>query len=200
MKMSLIVTALTAAGLLVSPASAAMIGTFVDATAANTTALDGSVAISSDSADQYNGLWWERNGWGQDDTSILEGRRVDPIDLKTVITGLIADQEYDIYVLYSGWSLSASPKAGLTAGSLAPASDSTVLNITGDDGYSDFGIIEALIGRTTADGAGEIVVYLDGASATARTWYDGVSYAAVPEPATLGLLALGAMALLGRRR
>jgi len=199
MKMNLIVAALAAVLLLISPASAAMIGTFVDATAANTTALDGSVAISSDSADQYNGYWWERNGWGQDNTSILEGRRVDPIDLKTVITGLTPGAEYDIYVLYSGWSLSSAPKAGLTLGSLTPASDSAVINVTGDDGYSDFGVLEALVGRTTAVG-GEITVYIDGFSASARTWYDGVSYDLVPEPATMGLLAIGGVAMLRRRR
>ena len=57
------------------------------------------------------------------------------------------------------------------------------------------------VGTTSAGGAGTIDVYIDDNPGNDdRTWYDGVSYEAVPEPGSLALLGLGGLCVLQRRR
>lgn len=62
-------------------------------------------------------------------------------------------------------------------------------------------LYEVLLGTVTGTG---FSAFIEGdRSMTAqnqRTWYDGVGYSIVPEPATGALLGLGALALIARRR
>ena len=66
-------------------------------------------------------------------------------------------------------------------------------------------LMEASLGtwNTATDGL-TVTVYADGGFVTAgsdnRTWYDGVGYEAIPEPATLGLIALSAFGVVVSRR
>jgi hypothetical protein len=72
-----------------------------------------------------------------------------------------------------------------------------------NDGTQD--LMEAALGtwNTATDGL-TVTVYADGGFSAAaddnRTWYDGVGYEAVPEPTTLGLVALSGVGLLVIRR
>ena len=78
-------------------------------------------------------------------------------------------------------------------------------------GEADRTMYAGFLGTTTANGSGQILVYIDDLPNTTgnpgtRTWYDGISYApaaAVPEPSTYALI-LGAATLafvaLRRRR
>ena len=56
------------------------------------------------------------------------------------------------------------------------------------------------MGTIAADANGEIIVYVHSSGGVQRTWYDGVAYTEVPEPAMLALLGLGGMLSLVRRR
>jgi hypothetical protein len=96
--------------------------------------------------------------------------------------------------------------ANVAAGTLVyEEKSSTATVIGGVDYYSWKGAYACDIGNWTADGSGQITLFLgEGAVNTvlngARTQFDGVSVALVPEPSTLALLGLGGLALLIRRR
>jgi hypothetical protein len=61
-----------------------------------------------------------------------------------------------------------------------------------------------LLGTAVADNNGQIQVFVDDQNATVganrRTWYDGVSFAAVPEPSSIALAGIGLAGLLIFRR
>jgi len=64
-------------------------------------------------------------------------------------------------------------------------------------------LFEAALGTASADANGEIKIYIDDVANTSsanRTWYDGVGYELVPEPAALSMLVLGFGMFLRRRR
>jgi hypothetical protein len=81
----------------------------------------------------------------------------------------------------------------------------TATVIDGVSYYSWKGAYACDIGQMTADGSGQIALFLgEGAVNTvlngARTQFDGVAIALVPEPTTRALLGLGGLGLLLRRR
>jgi hypothetical protein len=61
-------------------------------------------------------------------------------------------------------------------------------------------LLQATLGVATADASGELRVWIDDYSGPDsqswnRTWYDGVGYGAIPEPASGVLLVFGFAAL-----
>ena len=153
-------------------------GTYVDAAAGNTVALDGTSPWygTSTSAD---GLWLYRSPYANNDT-IYSGKSYgnDAPLLKTTISGLTPGQAYEIDVVY--WSAdNASWKiwAGVDAQTLM-LYDVTNGTQTGgrEDNRDEY---MGLAGTVTADEFGQVEVFVDNfinSSDSYRTWYDGVVY------------------------
>lgn len=131
----------------------------------------------------------------------------------TTVTGL-AMNTYDVYV-YFWMDQNGSPwriRAGLTdtidpltlfigSNTITPT-DTPISWVGRDDNPTNQGrrLLQAYLGQVTGT---SISVFVEDAPATSgieRTWYDGIGYEAVPEPATLALLGLGALAVFGKRK
>ncbi|MFI4911971.1 MAG: hypothetical protein ACIAQZ_09930 [Sedimentisphaeraceae bacterium JB056] len=163
--------------------NAAITGTYVDASASNTAAIDDTTPWYN-TTDGSGALWHIRTGsWGVESGTILEGFWND-YDLVTTISGLTSGKTYDIRIVYFGhtsqvWSLGATldSTADPQVVTAAVASNS---DLTG--GYAT-GVgpqYEYLVGSAVADISGKIDVYI--AARGDRTWYDGLSYVEVTEP------------------
>ena len=181
---------LTAALLIVAvvgSADAAIIGTYVDATSGiggNTVRnSDGSVDGWVGGANDYDNLWWARSlGEGEQGgsfwTTAGPGYEDGPM-LKTTLTGLTAGASYEIGLLYQAignWVV----QAGFSSGSLTTygATDGFLAVPTRER--------EVSLGTTTANGSGEIAVFIDdvtGGAPDMRARYDGLSYR--PPPPTI---------------
>jgi hypothetical protein len=135
---------------------------------------------------------------------VAEGRSSDPVsDPSGLLDGLRPDVGINSYDFSYGASAgSLTTVANSAAGTLLwQAIASTAIS-----GYYYYtGSWASDIGHWTADGSGTITLFMgEGAVNTvlngSRTMMDGVVVALVPEPSTLALLSLGAVALLRRRR
>jgi hypothetical protein len=147
-------------------------------------------------------------------------------ELRTRLSGLTPGVEYTIYINFwdpgstaEDWNIRAGFTSNAGANTLYSAADATaelggataaVLASTLTYGtaptiFAEGGrnLMAGLLGTATANGSGEIDIYFDdmpnGTSVNLRTWYDGVSFEAVPEPGT-SLLGLVGMVVLLRRR
>lgn len=200
--------------------------TYVDAVESVNTTPDAAIIGDVDAADDL----WRTRTFGTDG-SVFEASgnsgAEDAPELATVISGLIAGESYNVWMNFydvdndvnQNWGI----KAGFTSGALTSfANDdggSAALGATAsvlassftyvvDPRFDDGGnrMLEAgALGSAVADINGEITVFVDdlatGIASNYRTWYDGVSYEVVPEPATIGLIGIfGAGALFVRRR
>ncbi|MBN2019841.1 MAG: PEP-CTERM sorting domain-containing protein [Sedimentisphaerales bacterium] len=205
---------------------------YYDATPDNTYMAADYGPLEYEDIESADGIWRLRSGFGmaptdtvlpatqttQVDTSIagtiLESTGwADPPDdvprLVTIVSGLDAGKEYDVYVCFWG-DQSGSPwriRAGLTNETELP------LWVIGDGEWqgpttpiqvgldmSNRILYAALVGTVT--GVEYIEMFVEDAPAAngnERTWYDGVALD-VPEPATLVLLGLGSLALLRRKK
>jgi hypothetical protein len=148
--------------------------------------------------------------------------------LATTISGLTPGAQYQIFAYFwdgnGNWRLKASvttaPPLGDDLSVSFSANGSATSTAAPTAVLADFAVPpqavfeapdrnlhQASLGITTADANGQIVIFIDDlanptVSTTQRTWYDGVGYALVPEPAAFGTAAMTLAALLGvaRRR
>lgn len=144
--------------------------------------------------------------------------------LTTLITGLTPGATYDLYVYFVTFPTTDANqlwrlRAGLDPGALTAYDRDSLSSVVLTDGSTttladpagnpvtvpaarDYR--QASLGTAIADGSGTISVYVDSGlgtnDANHRSWFDGVGYQAVPEPSAALLGALGASALLRRRR
>lgn len=192
--------------LLAGVADAAPTGTYVDATPANTTPASGTIRVPYTS-DPGDNLWTLREFSGVQGDNVLEADgpgQEDASLLTTTVTG-VTPGVYDVYVIYhrngpGDWGV----QAGFPGGPLTEYRSNGTLtgNTSAGGAISEY---QAMIGQVTSTGSisvnvDELATNVGGADQ--RAWYDGISYAPVPEPsaAALGLIALGAGGLPRRRR
>ncbi|MEO0795254.1 MAG: hypothetical protein AAFX93_08840 [Verrucomicrobiota bacterium] len=173
-------------------------------------------------------LWNRRTGFANS-SDVLQAKTNDPTpgsfqELTTTITGLTPGVQYQVYTFFwdAGNTQQWTLDTGLTSGNLT-------LFANGSDGVSgataaldassltfssppliteaDRTMFAADLGIVAADGSGEINIFVNNSTSVSnnsmRSWYDGVGYAAIPEPSTYalvgGFLALG-IAIMARRR
>ncbi|TWT94122.1 hypothetical protein Pla108_38340 [Botrimarina colliarenosi] len=189
------------------------------------TALDGGGLL--DATDGSGGATWRQRddaafGSGPNG-SVFEGVEPSPL-IQTTISGLTPGASYQVNVHFwdpqsevEDWNVSA----GFTPASLqnysreadatGPGSVASVLasSLAFDVAPTQFGpnsgreMLSGDLGVTAANGAGEIIVYVDDlgvSEVNRRSWYDGVSYQAVPEPTAALLIFSPLFALVAERR
>jgi hypothetical protein len=196
----------------------------IDDVGGNTTLSDGSTLFANDTTGATTWRQRDNAAFGSSAT-VFEG--VDPSpEIRTTISGLTPGGQYGVYVHFwdpqsnvEDWNVRAGFSSGsLTlfsregnselAGSTASVLASTLSYATPPTVFGPFSnrdMLAGLVGVGTADGGGTLAVFVDDFGVTdvnRRTWYDGVSYALVPEPSTfaLGGLGLAAMLLVRRHR
>lgn len=130
-------------------------------------------------------------------------------EIRTTITGLTASAEYRVYVLFwdpasaaEDWSLragfssnpgsntlfSAADATGDLPGAVAAVDAANLVYTTAPTIFDEGGrtLRAGLVGTATADGSGQIRVYVDdrpaAGSVNRRSWYDGVAFARLPDP------------------
>jgi hypothetical protein len=201
--------------------------TYLDANRTTNTGPAGAIKAGVNSPAD-DGLWSERIGFGSS-TNIFQsgdGDGEDAPELVTTITGLTPNAVYSVYAHFwdptstvEDWNLRAGLVSGSTllyaaadasvdlAGSVPAVLASTLTYSTPPTVFleSSRNNLAALLGVATADGSGQINVYVDDMPSTVgvnrRSWYDGVSYElAIPEPVTAMLFALALPALHATRR
>jgi hypothetical protein len=133
--------------------------------------------------------------------------------LRTRITGLDNTKTYNIYVYFwedqnnSPWSIRAAlTEAGLLGiggqfqsgpQAIGPIQTPVAVGKDSSGRLMWRGVVGVISGKTSQN------VFIDDLptdQSNNRTWYDGVGYEALPEPATLALLGLGSLALLRRKK
>ncbi len=176
--------------------------------------------ITTDRKNNDN-LWAQRDGYGEESVTILEGWDVNenvPV-LTLTLSNLTVGQTYDVYVNYIRFTSNNNPRGGIR-GSLDGTSFSTFNGAGGTEGTVGFAEetghtangdqvgLRGYLGTAIADGSGQIQIFVDDdgldGGIEERVWFDGASYEAsyeaIPEPSAVALLALGGVALTLRRR
>jgi hypothetical protein len=197
---------------------------FVNANSSNTVGWNDSTDWWTNASYTGDDKWRYRTGFGMGDgdslpalpTGMVDGDEIyqsidsgqsgkDARTLKTTISGLDAGKEYTIYTYFwsdqsgSPWSIRAAlTQAGLASAVFSPYSGSPTQVATDSASRK---LWQADLGAVT--GVTSVDVWIDDLptnSSNERTWYDGVGYEVVPEPATLILLGLGALAAIRNRK
>lgn len=170
--------------------------------------------------------WEQRTPFGSSGTIFESGGEnvtEDAPELRTTISGLTPGLSYTIYVNFwdpgsttEDWNIRAGFNSGPGANTLFTAADATG-ELTGATAAvlasslsystgptitleSSRNLMAGLVGTTVADANGQIFVFVDdlptSLNVNRRSWYDGVSFAAVPEPSAFALGGLGLAGLL----
>jgi autotransporter-associated beta strand protein len=174
---------------------------YVDATynaGGNTTFVNGGTLTPPAGVFSGNNEWSERTGFANGGT-VLQGAVVTPPDtasvpvIRTTVTGLDPGQTYDVYAnfwdvddaiwpVFAGDSdtnltLYANPNDGLEGATDAVDPNTLSYSTPVLLSESNRTMWGALIGTLTADGSGNIEVFIDdtGNGPNQRTWYDGVT-------------------------
>ena len=215
-------TGLALAVLVVGASMASANIVYVDAAESNTTLADGT-AYTPPARDDADDQWTIRvvgNGatsYTANDNNANPGE--DAPELRTTITGLTDGQEYNLYAYFWAATPSGNGDWDLAAGFALDALTAykpTLLNATDISGVtvadhftvgtvmvveSDRELYQADLGSVVVGSSESISIYLDDVTGNDdRSWYDGVGYEAIPEPATLGMVALFGGGLLVIRR
>jgi hypothetical protein len=200
-------------------AFADMIGAYVEAEGGaggnSVNAADGDdgnwYSYTNSSTDNYWCLRTGQSGYGDNDVFEADGTSNENVPtIKTTITGLTPGLTYELRVIYASENVSTTDwdiGAGLAADSLTTyhwgdgVSEETGL-VLEDRGNNDLVLqMQILLGTAVASSAGEISAFVDKITSGGRARYDGLTYLEVPEPATIGLLAVGgALAVFRRKR
>lgn len=188
---------------------------YVDATMTNTSRAAGTGAWSTGPTGEMgatDGLWHRRSGFGNGNEVLAsdEAASEDAPLLNT--TTPVEAGLYDVYAYFWGdkdedWQLLAglSPSALMVfdKSSAQHVDLATLVGATAAEANAgDLLLYRAYLGRTEHAAGENLQVFIDdgiGSLAT-RTWYDGIGYAAVPEPTSTTLTLGGAMLLLNFRR
>lgn len=223
--MKKVLVTLLLVGLLSLPAHALVYVDALGGEGGNTVnAATGSATDWFNTDNAIDGLWRLRTGFGNNDSQALgaPGNEIyeatgttageDALVLITTVSGLTPGQLYQVDVVYwssndSGNNQSWAVRAGFSADAMAfydrlGLEGATAGTWTGKQEGDRLELL-GLIGNQQADGNGQIRVYIDDKPAAHgfidRTWYDGLAVEAVPEPATLAVLGLGALFLRRKR-
>jgi hypothetical protein len=194
----------------------------------NTLLAEGGV-VSTNTTDSVDGIWRSRTGFGLNpaDTALPIGTvatggagtvyestgNSNPSDniprVVTTVSGL-ALNTYDVYVYFwmdqngSPWRIRAGfentvDPLPLYVGSNGITPTDSPVSWVGSDSQNRR-LLQAYLGQVTGTSISVFVEDAPAANGNERTWYDGIGYAVIPEPATLVLLGLGALTVLRKRK
>ncbi len=156
------------------------------------------------------GKWYPKTGSSKAiEGTAFQGSDVDEPPQLTATASDVLDpaKEYNIYVVY--WAKNPDKvtsywytRAALPGDPLIDCSYATADNIFFDDDGTGVQGCEVLLG--TVNGVSDVSIIVEAPPVDApgdqRAWFDGISYAEVPEPTTMLLLGLGGLVGLRRRK
>jgi hypothetical protein len=188
---------------------------YVDAKASNTTLASGAPLVHTGpntSQGATDGQWHRRTNFGNQldvFTADEEATAEDAPMLRTTLSGL-PQGAYDVWAFF--WSNPGEQwqiQAGLSAATIALFEKQSgqhveLADLVGADSDSSGTgqlLYKAYLGRTwSVDGTLSVFIDDGTGAGAARTWYDGIGYAAVPEPGSIVSMLALAVPLLARRR
>ncbi|MCG8511711.1 MAG: PEP-CTERM sorting domain-containing protein, partial [Rhodospirillales bacterium] len=121
------------------------------------------------------------------------------VQLQTTVSGLTA-AAYDVYVVYitnssNSWSVQAGLD-GVSSVALETVDGSEPSIASGSSGQT----ILDYVGTTNTATSFSVTIGPGAIAAGNRTYWVGVAYKAIPEPASMALVGMGGLLLIVRRR